>query len=216
MSNSDYVFWAGFLVAGLIGVLGDIVSRNWNNIQRTQRLMFTVPPKPVTKNLGGATYKRIWGIGTDPDQSPLAVLNRGCLSIMGNGIFSGLIMGVMGVIIGWVFLLPEIPPDAWNGVMFAAVVGIFLRRFRYHWKQITNLYAQIVNPPVPITRDFDPPNGMVLAAKPDAPAFTIVIKNSRNIGLHLLAILLFFIGFLFIVAWLFGDELSMPAREFGV
>lgn len=217
MEGFDYPFWGGFFAAIGIGFLSNFVRGSWVRIQNTHKRMFVNPPKPVPKNLSGAGNQGVSGLGIDPGQSPLAVLSGGCLLIIGNGIFSGLIMGVVGVIIGWIFSLPEIPPDAWNGVMFAGLVGFVFQFVRYNWKKIGNLYGQMVNPPVSTTLDFEPPNQRVLGARPAAPAFTVVLDNSIEIALRFFLIGVLIVGLIFLTYWLFSSSVVEPlTREFGV
>lgn len=217
MNGVNYYFCLGFLVAGGVGFLAYMVNRSWVIVQKTLKRMFVNPPKPVPLNLVGLGNQNFAGLVTDPNQSPVANLNSGCLTITGHVILGGLMgVGIAGVI-SLIFSLPEIPPGAWNGVVYAGLVGLVLQFVRYNWKKIGNLYGQMVNPPVSTTLDFEPPNQRVLGARPAAPAFTVVLDNSIEIVLRFFLIGVLIVGLIFLTYWLFSSSVVEPlTREFGV
>jgi hypothetical protein len=167
-------FWFGFLISGVFGLLSYGILANWGVLNKIYKRMFVVPPQPDLKPLPEVTHK---GISTDPNQSPLNVLIQGCLTfivflVAQIFMLAALILLFLGV------LQYEISQGFWGGVIFAGVAGFLLQNIRKNLKEISNLIKLITKPPNPRLNPAAPPNNHVLATRPSAPAFTLIVNST--------------------------------------
>ena len=124
------------------------------------------------------------GIGTNPDISPIKVLNRGCLTIIVNLLLMTVIVAGIGVLISLVpgdALPREVPEQFWVGILYAGLLGILLRTLSWNWGAILNVYNQMVNPPNTSLKSAEPPNHHYVAAKPPQSAQQVVTDGCLQI-----------------------------------
>ena len=182
MENTP-AFFTGFVVAGIIGWLSNLILRAWIRIVFWRGLIFVLPPQPALRPAYNPRHRTI---GATPELAPLQVVGRGCILIFANFIFQ---ISVIGVI----FLLVQAVPaevgstqEFLTGIIFAAGAGFLLQQIVINWARITILFAQITNPPQPILRLTELPNDHHAAARPTGPACAIVFNNSAQILLRLI------------------------------
>jgi hypothetical protein len=189
-------FLAGFLGATLVGLAATGIARLLAGIQAAIAQMNS-PPKPALHRIPGADMS---GLGTNPDVSPIQVLNQGCLTIFVNLLLMTIIVAGVGMTISYIprdALPREMPEQSWVGILYAGLLGILLRTLFWNWGVIVNLYNLMVNPPNPSLKSAEPPNHHYVAAKPPQSPQQVVAGGCLQIiarvilQLVLLAILIF-------------------------
>jgi hypothetical protein len=200
-------FLAGFLGATVVGLAATGIARSLAGIRAAIARM-TSPPNPALRKIPGADVS---GIGTNPDLSPIRVLNQGCLTIIVNALLMTVILAGIGVLIS---LMPSdalprnVPEQFWVGILYAGLLGVVLRTLFWNWGAILNAYNLMVNPPNPSLRSAEPPNLHHVAAKPSQSPQQVVLDGCLQIisrvllQLVLLAILI--LSTLWVLRSLFG------------
>jgi hypothetical protein len=142
----------GFLIATLFGIFASFELLSLTSIWAAIRRMSS-PPHPVLKPTGVGNRR---DIGTDPDESPVDVVNKGCRTIVVNLFLQAVVLGISGILL---FSTPEASAQQWFpeigtgecvvGAVSAAVLGIVVRTMWWNWGMIINLYNRMVRPPNP-------------------------------------------------------------------
>ena len=178
-------FLTGLLGATLVGLVAGWIAGLLANVQAAAKRMNS-PPKPALGDIPGADVS---GIGTDPDVSPIQVLNQGCWTIVANLLVMVLIFTVVGTVIA---LLPkgarpqQIPEEFWVGILYAALLGIFIRTLFWNWGAIQNAHKLMVNPPKPKLKSAEPPNSHTIAAAPPKSPQEVVVGGCFEIMLRMI------------------------------
>lgn len=158
-------FVLGFVGATLFGLLGTFFARSWITIDNAIKYVFSLP-KPA---LRGIESTDLSGVGTDPNISPLRVVNRSCRQIVVQLLLQG--VASVGVIVV-IALIPvgvweeEVPEGTLTGIFYAGVLGLLTRIIWWNWTNIRNLYLRIVKPPSPTVS----PASMIVATSAVAAA----------------------------------------------
>jgi hypothetical protein len=186
-------FFVGFAGATLIGVIARILSRSLAIIQAEHTRM-TSPPRPILKPI---EPRRLHGINTDPDVSPITVLNRGCARIAGHLLF--LVVFWAGII-SVLFIFPRdvlsepIPEDTGVGFLFAVFLGLLVNAIISNWQVILQLYRRMIKPPKPTLAFECPPNRHTVAATPPLSPQEVVVGGCLEIMLRMIVELLLLVG----------------------
>lgn len=195
-------FLAGFVGAGIVGLIGTILAQALANIEAANKRMSS-PPKPA---LRATEEENIKGIGTDPDQSPIQVLNAGCWTIVGNL----LLVAIIFISIALIFtsipedaLQQEIPEETLVGIFYAALLGALIRAILWNWGEIVNLYRRMINPPEPTLQSTEPPNSHHVAAKPPLSPQQVVVDGCFGIVVGMILQILLVGALLFSVGYMF-------------
>jgi hypothetical protein len=176
---------AGFMVATLFGLVARVLGRSLATVQAEIARM-TSPPHPAFRPTG---RPRVMGIDTDPDVSPIQVLNRGCIRIIAHLLLQAIIWG--GIILV-LFLLPEsvfpeeIPEDTLVGALFAVLLGLLVNALVWNWSVIVQLYRRMIEPPSPTLPYERPPNIHNVAAAPPLSPNQIVFGGCLEMVLRLI------------------------------
>jgi hypothetical protein len=188
-------FFFGFAIATLVGWLSSFVVASWFVVEKTRKRMFVNIPRPSPRLIPDS---RNVSIGTEPEQSPIQVLLQGCMTIIAQLFILAAFLLAVGIIL--IFgLKQELTEEFLAGVLFAAVLGFLLQHIRKNWKQISQLYKMITNPPLPALRSepTSPPNNYyvtaILAPPPLAPPaypllppFAVLIRGIFGISWRLI------------------------------
>ncbi len=175
-------FLAGFLGATLVGLVATGIAGLLAGIQAAVVRM-TSPPNPALGDIPGADVS---GIGTDPDVSPIQVLNRGCWTIIVNLLLMIIIVAGIGAVISFIpkdALPRQIPEAFWVGILYAGLLGFLLRTLLWNWGEIVNLFNLMVTPPKPKLKSAEPPNGHTIAAAPPKSPQQVVVGGCFEIML---------------------------------
>jgi hypothetical protein len=178
-------FLTGLLGATLVGLVANWIVALLANIQAAMKRINS-PPKPA---LGSIPRANVSGITTDPDVSPIRVLNEGCGTIIMNLLMMIFTFAVIGTMIA---LLPrgarpqQIPEEFWVGVLYAGLLGILIGTILKNWRTIGNLYKLMVNPPKPKLKSAEPPNSHTIAAAPPKSPQQVVVGGCFEIMLRLI------------------------------
>jgi hypothetical protein len=142
----------GFLIATLFGLFGTFELWSLTSIHAAMGRMSS-PPHPGLRQTGVGNRNEI---STDPDQSPVDVVGRGCRTIVMHLLLQTLVLGGLGI---YLLSLPEASaqqlfPETGTGEcvvggVSAAVLAIVLRTMVWNWGMIVNLYHRMVSPPNP-------------------------------------------------------------------
>jgi hypothetical protein len=200
-------FFVGFAGATAIGVIARRLGRSLAIIQAARATM-TSPPDPILKPI---QRTRVHGIYTDPDVSPIAVLNRGCARIAGQLLFQ-VVVWVGVVLVLWILpkdLFSEpIPEETWVGFLFAVLLGLLVNAIISNWKVIVQLFRRMIKPPNPTLPFERPPNKHTVAAAPPFSPQDVVVHGCLEIVLRMIVqvFLLAGLGLLFreMVRYLLG------------
>jgi hypothetical protein len=173
-------FLTGFVGATLVGLLSTFLVGSWATINRAVGRMNS-PPHPALQPMPGGDIR---GIGTDPAEAPIQVLNHSCLTILVQLILQ---IAVFFLIIFIIISLPggtlqqEIPEETLYGIFFAAALGILTSAVWMNWTVIRSLYNRMVNPPAPSLPETDPPNSHHVAAGPPLSPQQVVVDGCLQI-----------------------------------
>jgi hypothetical protein len=143
---------SGFLIVTLFGGFGSFELWSLTSILAAFKRMSS-PPHPALKGTGVGNRR---DIGTDPDESPVNVVNKGCLTIVMHLFLQAAVLGGLGI---YLSSLPEASsqqlfPDIGTGecvvgAVSAGVLGVVLRAMVWNSRAIGNLYHRMVSPPDP-------------------------------------------------------------------
>ncbi len=141
----------GFLIATLFGIFAFFELLSLTSIQAAMRRMSS-PPHPGLRRTGVGNRNEV---STDPDQSPVDVVGRGCRTIAINLLLQAMVLGGSMYFLS----LPEASaqqlfPETGAGEcvvggVSAAVLAIVLGTMVWNWRMIINLHHRMVSPPNP-------------------------------------------------------------------
>jgi hypothetical protein len=178
-------FLIGFVGMGGIGFIASMLVGAIGQIQAANKRM-TSPPKPALSATPGT---KTWAVNTDPNKSPVAVLNDGCLKIVLNLLLIVTLLlgtGFAIAVLGEHGLLPDITQDTLAGAFYAGLLGLLLGVMHLNWRQIGNLRKKMTNPPTPTFPFREKPNVHRTSAKPANSPQEVVFQGCFEIAMRLM------------------------------
>jgi hypothetical protein len=176
-------FLIGFVGATLVGLLSTFLVGSWITINQALGRINS-PPQPALRAIPGGNIR---GIGTDPAEAPMQVLNQSCLTILVQLLLQIVVFVLIVVIIISLSsrtLQQELPLEALYGIFFAAALGILTSAIWGNWTAIRNSYNSMVNPPAPSLPGADSQNSHYVAARPPLSPRQVVVDGCFEIILR--------------------------------